>query len=249
MQRYKITIEYLGTNFKGWQKQKKCKTIQETFEKATKKLVKEDVNSYVAGRTDSGVHAFGQVVHLDIRKKIENSKFKMGLNYYLSREKFGSDISVKEVKKVTKTFNARFSAIKKHYQYKIFNSDHRSPILDSSSWWVKKKLDLSSMKLGAMQFLGNHNFNSFRAKGCQAGSPIKTINKVTISKGRDLITINFFARSFLYNQVRIMVGTLQDVGLGRIKHEEIKKIIDKKNRSYAGITAPAKGLTLVKVFY
>ena len=119
MQRYKITIEYLGTNFKGWQRQRNYKSVQETFERAAKKLLQEDVNSYVAGRTDSGVHALGQVVHIDIRKKIDNSKLLMGLNFYLSKEKCGSDISVKEARKVPKTFNARFSAIKKHYQYKI----------------------------------------------------------------------------------------------------------------------------------
>ena len=249
VKRYKIVIEYLGTNFSGWQKQKNNISIQEVFEKAARKLLQEDINSVVAGRTDSGVHASGQVVHFDINKNIEDSKLLLGLNYHLSKIRNGSDISVKKVKKKSLNFSARFSARRKHYQYKIHNANYRSPLLSETSWWVRKKLDVELMKLAANNLIGNNNYNSFRAKGCQASSPIKTINDVKIIKLKNLITINFIARSFLYKQVRIMVGTLRDVGLGYIKHDEIKNIISKKNRQYAGITAPARGLTLTRVYY
>ncbi len=249
LNRYRITLEYLGTNFKGWQKQKNNISLQETFENAAEKLLNQEINSTVAGRTDAGVHAIGQVIHIDIKKKIENSKLLMGLNFYLSKEKNGIDITVINVKKVSSKFHARFSAKKKHYQYKIFNANYRSPLFYSTTWWVRKKLDLEAMKLGINYFIGNNNYTSFRARGCQARSPVKTVNNAYITSSKNLIAINFFARSFLYNQVRIMVGTLKDIGVGRIKYTDLKKIISKRNRADAGVTAPAKGLTLIKVFY
>ena len=249
MKRYKITMEYLGTNFRGWQKQKNNRSIQETFEKAAKELLQEEVNSIVAGRTDAGVHASGQVIHVDIKKKINDVNLLMGLNFYLSKENYGTDVCVRAVKKVSKNFNARFSATKKHYQYKIFNSNFRSPFHHSSTWWVRKRLDIDAMQRGSLELIGDNDYSSFRAKGCQASSPIKSISKVDVKKKKDLIVIDFFAKSFLYNQVRIMVGTLKDVGVGYTKPLEIANILSKKNRKFAGVTAPAKGLTLKRVFY
>ena len=249
MPRYKLTIEYNGTNFIGWQKQKKGFSIQGTIEKAAKNFLQSEVDIVVAGRTDAGVHADAQVAHLDIFKKLKIKNILFGLNFYLSKEKFGEDISIKKVNKVDANFNARFGAKKKTYKYKIYNNESRSPMHAYNTWWVSQKLNIVDMKKASKYLLGNHDFSSFRASGCQALSPIKTLDKIAIIKKKNIITLNFTARSFLYNQVRIMTGTLKDVGSGLIKPEALKKILQKKKRASSGITAPSKGLTLYKVIY
>ena len=249
MPRYKLTIEYNGTNFIGWQKQKKGFSIQGTIEKAAKNFLQSEVDITVAGRTDAGVHADAQVAHLDIFKKLKIKNILFGLNFYLSKEKFGEDISIKKVNKVDADFNARFNAKKKTYKYKIYNNESRSPMHAYNTWWVSQKLNILDMKKASKYLLGNHDFSSFRASGCQAISPIKTLDKIAIIKKKNIITLTFTARSFLYNQVRIMTGTLKDVGSGLINTEALKKILQKKERASSGITAPSKGLTLYKVYY
>ena len=249
MPRYKLTIEYNGTNFIGWQKQKKGFSIQGTIEKAAKNFLQSEVDITVAGRTDAGVHADAQVAHLDIFKKLKIKNILFGLNFYLSKEKFGEDISIKKVNKVDANFNARFSAKKKIYKYKIYNNKSRSPMHAFNTWWVSQKLNIVDMKKASKYLLGNHDFSSFRASGCQSLSPIKTLDKIAIIKKKNIITLTFTARSFLYNQVRIMTGTLKDVGSGLINPEALKKILQKKKRASSGITAPSKGLTLYKVYY
>ena len=249
MPRYKLTIEYNGTNFIGWQKQKKGFSIQGTIEKAAKNFLQSEVDLIVAGRTDAGVHAEAQVAHLDIFKKLKIKNILFGLNFYLSKEKFGEDISIKKVNKVDANFNARFGAKKKTYKYKIYNNESRSPMHAYNTWWVSQKLNIVDMKKASKYLLGNHDFSSFRASGCQALSPVKTLDKIAIIKKKNIITLTFTARSFLYNQVRIMTGTLKDVGSGLIKPEALKKILQKKKRASSGITAPSKGLTLYKVYY
>ena len=249
MPRYKLTIEYNGTNFIGWQKQKKGFSIQGTIEKAAKNFLQSEVDIVVAGRTDAGVHADAQVAHLDIFKKLKIKNILFGLNFYLSKEKFGEDISIKKVNKVDANFNARFGAKKKTYKYKIYNNESRSPMHAYNTWWVSQKLNIVNMKKASKYLLGNHDFSSFRASGCQALSPIKTLDKIAVIKKKNIITLTFTARSFLYNQVRIMTGTLKDVGSGLIKPEALKKILQKKKRASSGITAPSKGLTLYKVYY
>ena len=249
MPRYKLIIEYNGTNFIGWQKQKKGFSIQGTIEKAAKNFLQSEVDLIVAGRTDAGVHADAQVAHLDIFKKLKIKNILFGLNFYLSKEKFGEDISIKKVNKVDADFNARFDAKKKTYKYKIYNNESRSPMHAYNTWWVSQKLNILDMKKASKYLLGNHDFSSFRASGCQALSPIKTLDKIAIIKKKNIITLTFTARSFLYNQVRIMTGTLKDVGSGLIKPIALKKILKKKKRTSSGVTAPSKGLTLYKVYY
>ena len=249
MPRYKLTIEYNGTNFIGWQKQKKGFSIQGTIEKAAKNFLQSEVDLIVAGRTDAGVHAEAQVAHLDIFKKLKIKNILFGLNFYLSKEKFGEDISIKKVNKVDTNFNARFGAKKKTYKYKIYNNESRSPMHAYNTWWVSQKLNIVDMKKASKYLLGNHDFSSFRASGCQALSPVKTLDKIAIIKKKNIITLTFTARSFLYNQVRIMTGTLKDVGSGLINPIALKKILQKKKRTGAGVTAPSKGLTLYKVYY
>ena len=249
MPRYKITVEYLGTNFSGWQKQKNSYTVQETIEKSARKLLQQNIDLVVAGRTDSGVHAEGQVAHFDIKKSFCTRKLQLGINFHLLNEKFGKDISIKKVTRVNEKFNARFSAQKKLYQYLIFNSYFRSPILYNKSWWVRKEIDIKKIIEASKYFLGCHNFSSFRAAGCQAQSPTRTIDNIKVLKKKNLIELNFLAKSFLYNQVRIMVGTLKEVATSNRSPGDIEQIIKLKNRKYAGITAPPQGLTLKKVFY
>ena len=249
MPRYKLTIEYNGTNFIGWQKQKKGFSIQGTVEKAAKNFLQSEVDLTVAGRTDSGVHAEAQVAHLDIFKKLKIKNILFGLNFYLSKEKFGEYISIKKVNKVNSNFNARFGAKKKTYKYKIYNNESRSPMHAHNTWWVSQKLNIVDMKKASKYLLGKHDFSSFRASGCQALSPIKTLDKIAIIKKKNIITLTFTARSFLYNQVRIMTGTLKDVGSGLISPVALKRILQKKKRSSSGVTAPSKGLTLYKVYY
>ena len=249
MPRYKLTIEYNGTNFIGWQKQKKGFSIQGTIEKAAKNFLQSEVDLIVAGRTDAGVHAEAQVAHLDIFKKLKIKNILFGLNFYLSKEKFGEDISIKKVNKVDANFNARFGAKKKTYKYKIYNNESRSPMHAYNTWWVSQKLNIVDMKKASKYLLGNHDFSSFRASGCQALSPVKTLDKIAIIKKKNIITLTFTARSFLYNQVRIMTGTLKDVGSGLINPIALKRILQKKKRTSSGVTAPSKGLTLHKVYY
>ena len=249
MPRYKLTIEYNGTNFIGWQKQKKGFSIQGTIEKAAKNFLQSEVDLIVAGRTDAGVHADAQVAHLDIFKKLKIKNILFGLNFYLSKEKFGEDISIKKVNKVDANFNARFGAKKKTYKYKIYNYESRSPMHAYNTWWVSQKLNIVDMKKACKYLLGNNDFSSFRSSGCQALSPIKTLDKIAIIKKKNIITLTFTARSFLYNQVRIMTGTLKDVGSGLTDPIALKRILQKKKRSSSGVTAPSKGLTLYKVYY
>ena len=182
MPRYKLTIEYNGTNFIGWQKQKKGFSIQGTIEKAAKNFLQSKVDLIVAGRTDAGVHADAQVAHLDIFKKLKIKNILFGLNFYLSKEKFGEDISIKKVNKVDADFNARFDAKKKTYKYKIYNNESRSPMHAYNTWWVSQNLNILDMKKASKYLLGNHDFSSFRASGCQALSPIKTLDKIAIIK-------------------------------------------------------------------
>ncbi|MDC3024122.1 tRNA pseudouridine(38-40) synthase TruA [Alphaproteobacteria bacterium] len=249
MPRYKITVEYLGTNFSGWQKQKNCLSIQEAIEKSAKKLLQQDINLVVAGRTDAGVHAEGQVAHLDVKNNFCSRKMLLGINFYLLSEKFGKDISIKKVTKVSTKFNARFSAKKKIYQYLIFNSDFRSAHLNNKSWWVRKPIDQKKITMAAKYLLGCHDFSSFRARGCQAKTPIRTIDDIKIYQNKKVIKIKFTGRSFLYNQVRIIVGTLKEIGTSSTDPMQIKKILESQNRKNAGVTAPPEGLTLKKVYY
>ena len=165
------------------------------------------------------------------------------------KEQFGDEISIKKVKRVSLKFNARFSATEKTYQYKILNKTCRSPLNQKDSWWVKNNLDVPKMLNASYYLLGKHDFSSFRAIGCQSKSPIKTLDKIQIKKKQFIISLRFTARSFLYNQVRIIVGTLKNVGEGLIKAESVGAILKEKNRTKAGTTAPAKGLTLVRVNY
>lgn len=249
MYRYKIIIEYDGKNFHGWQKQRGITTIQGIIEEACKKLNGSKVVVYGAGRTDSGVHALGQVAHFDLKNQFEPNQLLMALNYHVRRCKQGQMISIIDAERASPTFHARYSAISKIYCYRILNYQTPLALEKGRAWWVPQHLNVSSMKVAAKLLEGKHDFSAFRSSSCQATSAIKTLDYINIlNKGKE-IKIYFSARSFLHNQVRIISGTLAEVGRGKMSQNEISNALKYKIRLNAGPTAPAEGLTLINVSY
>ncbi|MBE6444572.1 MAG: tRNA pseudouridine(38-40) synthase TruA [Alphaproteobacteria bacterium] len=309
--RYKITIEYDGTNTLGWQRQLDGPSIQEYLENAVNKLLPNNINSKIkpqteptphasaktiqdhkssfevknedvdtqhrtgayidvredpssgstlqasaktrfieiqgSGRTDAGVHALGQVAHFDLERDIEDWKLRDAINFHLREQ--NAPVVVLNVEKVSSEFNARFSAQKRGYIYRILNRRSPAIIEQNRVWWVPIELDINAMQEGAKHLLGNHDFSSFRAAACQAKSPIKTLDKIDIYKKGDEIVFEVEARSFLHHQVRNIVGTLKMVGDKSISPSDIKTILEAKDRRKAGPTAPACGLYLNKIWY
>lgn len=248
MHRIKILIEYEGTNYVGWQRQKNGISIQHEIEKSLKKIFNEDIKLFVAGRTDAGVHAFCQVAHFDIQYlEIDVKKIYKALNFYLKKKK--SKITILDSIKVDDKFHARFSAKKKIYLYKILNRNTKSFILENKVWFVPFKINVDKMISASKHFYGKHDFHAFRSVDCQAKNSIRTINKININKINNVIEIRIEAPSFMHNQVRIMVGTLINVGKDILKDSDILDIIRSRKRENAGPTAPSKGLYLEKVVY
>ena len=245
MVRYKITIEYDGTDFVGWQKQENGLSIQSSLEVTIKKMTSETVSVFGAGRTDSGVHAKGQVAHFELSKNIPLDNIRDGINQHLRP----LPIAILDVKEVNNDFHARFSAKIRTYEYLIIN--RRGPLTFNKNliWGVFKKLNIDAMKEAALIFVGKHDFNAFRSIDCQSSSSIKTIQSCSIETNDQHITLNVSAKSFLHSQVRIMVGTLVEAGKGKFNSSDVKDIIKSRDRSKAGATAPAHGLYLLKVEY
>lgn len=244
MVKFKIIIEYDGSNYVGWQKQDNGVSIQEVIEKALLKLTLEKVSLFGAGRTDAGVHALGQVAHFELKKKFKADNIRDGLNQHLRPHL----IAILEAEEIQKKFHARFSAKKRIYQYKIINRRAPLTLNMNKSWGVFKKLDIKKMISESKFFLGKHNLASFRSIDCQAKSAEKTVDYIQIKEEKKNIIIEISAQSFLHSQVRIMVGTLVEIGKGRIT-KSIKEIIEHRDRTHAGVTAPACGLYLLKVEY
>ena len=244
MPKYKIIIEYDGSGYVGWQRQDNGISIQEAIEKALIQLTGEKIIIYGAGRTDAGVHALGQVAHFDLKKNFNTDNIRDGLNQYLRPQ----PIAVLKAEEIDDDFHARFSAKNRTYEYSISNRRAPLTIDKNKSWGVFKKLDVNKMEFESKHFLGNHNLDAFRSAHCQSKSAIKTIDSILITKKNENIFIRVSAKSFLHSQVRIMVGTLVEIGKDKIT-ESIKKIIEDKKRSQAGITAPACGLYLIEVEY
>ena len=245
MTKYKIIIEYDGTDFVGWQKQENGPSIQSSLEDAIKKITSETVNVFGAGRTDSGVHAKGQVAHFELSKNLSLDNIRDGINQHLRP----LPIAILDVKEVNDDFHARFSAKLRTYEYLMIN--RRAPLTFNKNlaWGVFKKLNMDAMKEAASIFVGKHDFNAFRSIDCQSSSSIKTIQSCSIETNDQHITLNVSAKSFLHSQVRIMVGTLVEVGKGKFNSSDVKDIIKSRDRSKAGATAPAHGLYLLKVEY
>jgi len=244
MPKFKIIIEYDGTNYVGWQRQDNGPSIQAAIEKAVNQLTGEKISLFGAGRTDAGVHALGQVAHFDLKKNFTIENIRDGINQYLRPQ----PIAVLFAKKVEEDFHARFSAKKRTYEYIITNRRAPLTINKNKSWGIFKNLDVQKMISESKYFLGKHNLESFRSINCQANSAEKTIDIIQIKEKEKNIIITISAQSFLHSQVRIMVGTLVEIGKGKIK-KSIKEIIENKERFQAGVTAPAYGLYLLKIDY
>ena len=246
MIRYQILIEYVGSSFIGWQVQKKGKTIQGLIQKKISKLVDEKIIVTGSGRTDAGVHAIEQSAHFDCMNEIKNlKKFLNSINYFLNK----NEIAILKIKKQKSNFHARFSAKERVYKYIIYNQSTKPIIQNNRGWFVIKKLDFESMKMGAKKLIGTHDFSSFRASGCNAKSPIKLMKLVKIKKLKTKIEFEFRSQSFLKQQVRSMVGCLKLVGEKKWSIKKFVKVIKSKNRKLCAPPAPAEGLYLVKVKY
>ena len=245
MERYKITIEYDGTSFVGWQFQKNGTSIQEVLQKAIFNFSKEKVVVTGAGRTDSGVHALAQVAHFDLEKKIKRKNILPGINQNIGNK----PVTVLKINKTNKKFHARFDAKKRTYQYTIINRQSPLALQKNKAWHIRKKLDVKAMKKGAKLLLGIHDFSTFRASSCGAKSPIKTMEKVSIQKNKEKITLKFISKSFLQQQVRSMVGCIKYLGDCKWKLDDFKKSFKSKNRLKCAPPAPACGLYLAKIKY
>ncbi len=244
MNNYKITIEYDGTNYVGWQRQQNGISIQQLLENAIYKLSSNNISIIGAGRTDAGVHAKGQVANFKIDNKLSTKEIKDGINHYLKPH----PIAVLSAEEVGDNFNARFSAKLRSYEYIVIN--RRAPLtLDNNrAWCVYKKININKIIEQAPFFLGKHDLSSFRSINCQSKTSIKSINSIDINNNGEVINFSISAKSFLHSQVRIMVGTLIDIGLEKIS-KSISEILLLKQRGFAGETAPAKGLYLTNVEY
>ncbi len=245
MPRYKLTIEYDGEPFVGWQRQDNGPSIQQALEEAVFAFCGERANVYGAGRTDTGVHARGQVAHMDLAQDRPVDTIRAALNFHLKP----APVAVLAAEAVGDTFHARFSATWRRYRYRILNRRAPAALDRGQLWHVPVALDTAAMADAAAVLVGRHDFNSFRSTSCQAASPLKTLDLLAIGREGDEIRVDVGARSFLHNQVRILVGTLQLVGRGQWKRHDVEEALAARDRTRAGPTAPPQGLCLMEVRY
>jgi tRNA pseudouridine38-40 synthase len=245
MPRYKLTIEYDGTPYCGWQIQENGPSVQGALEDAAKAICGEAIRMHGAGRTDAGVHALAQVAHCDVPKDLPRGRFRDALNAHLRPQPIG----VISAEIVADDFEARFSAIKRHYVYRISNRRANLALQINHAWRVPRRLDSEAMHSAAQRLLGKHDFTTFRDTECQAKSPDKTLDQLDVIRDGDEIRIVTSARSFLHSQVRSMVGSLVWVGEGRWRADDLAAALAARSRSACGPVAPPDGLYLVKVDY
>lgn len=247
MPRYKLTVEYDGTPYVGWQRQKNGRGVQSVVEDAIEKFSQETVTLQVAGRTDAGVHAIGQVCHADLSKDWDAKTVRDALNNYLGID--NEPVSILASERVTENFHARFSAIARHYVYRIGNQSTPPALERNRIWWVRRELDADLMHQAAQHLLGQHDFTTFRAAQCQAKSPIKTLDRLNVIREGNHICFDVFARSFLHNQVRSMVGSLKLVGEGKWSIDDFIAAFEAQDHQRCGALAPSAGLYLRQVDY
>jgi len=245
MPRYKLTIEYDGTPFAGWQMQANALSVQERMRDAIAAFCGEPFIPRGAGRTDSGVHALGQVAHIDLTKAWPAETVLKAINFHLKP----APIAIVTCEEAPESFDARFSARARHYRYRIVNRNAPLVIERDHAWRVGPPLDAEAMAEAARHLIGRHDFTTFRASECQAKSPLKTLDVLTVERSGEAITICASARSFLHHQVRSMVGCLKLVGEGKWEPDEMRAALEARDRSRCGAVAPSCGLYLVRVDY
>jgi tRNA pseudouridine38-40 synthase len=245
MPRYRLTIEYDGTPFVGWQFQPDGVSVQGALEAAVLNLTGEGAGIRGAGRTDAGVHARGQVAHFDLDKHWPADKIRDGINFYLKPQ----PIVVLAASEVPPDFDARFSATARHYLYRIL-ARRAPPALERNRvWWLPRTLDAGAMRDAASVLVGHHDFTTFRAVQCQAKSPMRTLDRLAVTSDGEEIRIEASARSFLHNQVRSMVGSLKLVGEGKWTRDDLRAALEARDRTACGPVSPAAGLYLMSVDY
>ncbi len=246
MNRYQILIEYVGSDFIGWQTQPKGKSVQKLIQLKISKLLKEKIKIVGSGRTDAGVHAIEQSAHFDTISKIKNlKKFLKSINFFLNPEL----VSIKKIKKRNLLFHARFSAKERTYKYVIFNRISAPTIEKDRGWHIVKKLDTNLMKKGSKKLIGKHDFSTFRSSSCSSKSPVRTIKYIKIKIIKDKIEIKFTSQSFLQQQVRSMVGCLKYLAEKKWNLKKFAKIMKSKKRKLCAPPAPPHGLFLEKIIY
>lgn len=246
MRRFKITIEYDGTNFHGWQRQDGFKSVQGTIEEAIKSFSQQETLVYGSGRTDAGVHAKRQVAHFDLNTSMELFEIQKAINHFT---KFDL-ISILDIEEVSSEFHARFDATMREYQYFIINRKATPALYLNKAWHFKPELNIEKMRNASKVLIGKHDFTSFRSVKCQSKNPVRNIKDIKVEElGFNFIKITVTAPSFLQNQVRIIVGSLSDIGIGKITKDDLQTILDAKDRTKAPFTAPSCGLYLSNVTY
>lgn len=244
MSRIALGIEYFGENFNGWQAQDHGRTVQQTLEQGLSSVANHPVTVHCAGRTDSGVHAVQQVVHMESDARRDSHSWIVGSNVNLP-----SDVNVLWAKVVDADFHARFSAISRRYRYIILNRDARSSLLHKKVSWEYRSLDVGKMACAAECLVGEHDFTSYRAVACQSKSPVRTVQELNVKRCGDLVILDIQANAFLQHMVRNIAGVLMAIGMGKQPIEWAHDVLEKKDRTLGGVTAPPNGLYLVDVNY
>jgi len=247
MPKYKLLIEYDGTPFCGWQRQHQLPSVQQAIENAIFNFSGDKITIVAAGRTDTGVHATGQVAHVELQQSWRGEKVRDAINAHLTLA--AQPITILSATRVNDQFNARFSAIKRHYHYRILNRRAPPALNKHRVWWVPKKLDEKAMHIAAQKLVGYHDFTTFRASQCQAKSPLRHLDRLDVVRTEDMIEIYASAPSFLHNQIRSFVGSLKEVGTGRWDAEDVQNALEARDRTRCGSVAPALGLYLTQVDY
>lgn len=245
MPRYKLTIEYDGGPFVGWQRQANGLSVQEALEIAVARFAGEAVTVHGAGRTDAGVHASGQVAHIDLSRERRTDEIRDAMNYHLRPH----PVAILHAESVGDEFQARFSAIRRHYVYRILNRRAPAALQRNSVWHIARALDAQRMHEAAQRLLGRHDFSTFRASECQASSPVRTLERLDVVRTGDLIEIFASARSFLHHQVRSIAGSLEHVGSGKWTVSDLADALAARDRRRCGMVAPPTGLCLTQVDY
>lgn len=244
MPRFAIGVEYDGTDFLGWQHQRLGRTVQAVLGAAVSSVAGDRVSIHVAGRTDTGVHASYQVVHFDSVAERTERQWLLGINSNLPQ-----DVSVNWVRRVPSQFDARRSALSRRYRYLIQQGDVRWALAHRRLWWVRRVLDRAAMTIAATRLLGENDFSSFRAAGCQSNLPMRNLHSIALHFAGDVVALDFTANAYLYHMVRNLVGLLVDIGLGKHDPDWAAEVLSFRDRTRAAATAPAAGLSLVDIQY